>query len=61
MIDIKYCLGEDAAGIPDKNGNIFEPIRRKYNHSAYGDEKTRAFSKCMREKGYRYDHYYKKE
>ncbi|PSJ79734.1 hypothetical protein [Neisseria iguanae] len=55
MIDIKYCLGVDAVGIPDKNGNIFNLIRDKYDNNIRGHEREREFSNCMiEEKGYEY-------
>ncbi|PSJ79732.1 hypothetical protein C7N83_10460 [Neisseria iguanae] len=59
MIDIKYCLNEDAEGIPDKYGYIFEPIRNKYNRSVHSEERVKKFDNCMKEKGYYYDHNYK--
>ncbi|PSJ80629.1 hypothetical protein C7N83_04920 [Neisseria iguanae] len=55
MTDIKYCLGADAEDIPDKHGNIYEPIRNKYNRTIIGHEKIKSYSECMREeKGYIY-------
>ncbi|WP_146135141.1 hypothetical protein [Neisseria iguanae] len=55
MVDIKYCLGTDASGIPDKYGRIFNLIRDKYSNPTEGHEREKRFTRCMiEEKGYKY-------
>ncbi|MFD1246084.1 hypothetical protein [Paralysiella testudinis] len=53
ILDIQECLGDDySENIPTKGGNIFTPLRKKYNDEIRGDIRISNFDSCMKDKGY---------